>query len=45
MRVGKDWHDSDSYLDREDQCYNAYGKTQDEGQNGQAHMVFGGLGT
>lgn len=35
----------DSHLDRENQCYNAYGKTQDEGPNRQAHIVFGGLGT
>lgn len=40
---GKDWHDLDSHLDREDQGYSAYGKTQEEGQNWQAHIVFGGL--
>lgn len=39
----KDWHDSDSHLDGEDHCHNSYGKTQEEGQNGQAHIVFGGL--
>lgn len=30
---GKDWRDAASHLDREDQGYNAYGKTQEEGQN------------
>lgn len=44
-REGKDWHGSDSHLDGEDHCHNSYGKTQEEGQNGQAHIVFGGLGT
>lgn len=42
-RIQGGGHDSDSHLDREDQGYNAYGETQEAGQNRQAHVIFGGL--